>query len=73
MHTGQLNPLFHTFAEFRHIVNGVVVRQSADWLADNAQFSPSEILEIQANNDNKIYLKMCESRPDLLKLLPWSP
>ena len=38
--TGQLNPLFHTFAEFRLIVNRIVVRQSTDWLAANAQFSP---------------------------------
>ena len=35
--TGQLNPLFHTFAEFRPIVNRVVVRQSTDLLAANAQ------------------------------------
>ena len=39
--TGQLNPLFHTFAEFRLIVNRIVVRQSTDWLAANAQFSPN--------------------------------
>ena len=38
--TGQLNPLFHTFAEFRLIVNRIVARQSTDWLAANAQFSP---------------------------------
>ena len=37
--TGQLNPLFHTFAEFRPIVNRVVAWQSSDWLAANAQFS----------------------------------
>ena len=37
--TGELNPLFHTFAEFRLIVNRVVARQSTDWLASNAQFS----------------------------------
>ena len=40
--TGQLNPLFHTFAEFRPIVNRIVVRQSTDWLAANAQFFPNE-------------------------------
>ena len=40
--TGQLNPLFHTFAEFRPIVNRVVARQSIDWLAGNAHFSPHE-------------------------------
>ena len=39
--TGQLKPLFHTFAEFRPIVNRVVARQSTDWLAVNAQFSPN--------------------------------
>ena len=38
---GQLNPPFHTFAEFRLIVNRIVVRQSTDWLAANAQFSPN--------------------------------
>ena len=37
--TGQLNPLFHTFAEFRPKVNRVGPRQSTDWLAANAQFS----------------------------------
>ena len=42
MNTGQLNPLFHTFAEFRLIVNGIVVQQSTDWLVANAQFSPNE-------------------------------
>ena len=39
--TGQLNSLFHTFAEFRLIVNRIVARQSTDWLATNAQFSPN--------------------------------
>ena len=39
--TGQLNPVFHTFAEFRPIVNRIVARQSTDWLAANAQFSPN--------------------------------
>ena len=39
--TGQLNPLFHTFAEFRLIVNGIMAWQSTDWLAANAQFSPN--------------------------------
>ena len=42
LNTGQLNPLFHTFAEFRLIVNRIVARQSTDWLAANAQFSPNE-------------------------------
>ena len=42
MHSNtELNPLFHTFAEFRLIVNRIVVRQSTDWLAANAQFSPN--------------------------------
>ena len=36
--TGQLNPLFHTFAEF---LNRVVARQSTDLLVANAQFSPN--------------------------------
>ena len=40
--TGQMNPLFHTFAEFSLIVNRIVVRQSTDWSAANAQFSPNE-------------------------------
>ena len=35
--TGQWNPLFHTVGEFRLIVNRIVVRQSTDWLAANAQ------------------------------------
>ena len=39
--TGQLNTLFHTFAEFRLIVNKIVAQQSTDWLAANAQFSPN--------------------------------
>ena len=39
--TGQLNPLFHTFVEFKLIVNRIVARQSTDWLAANAQFSPN--------------------------------
>ena len=41
LNTGQLNPPFHTFAEFRLIVNRIVARQSIDWLAANAQFSPN--------------------------------
>ena len=40
LNTGQLNPLFHTFAEFRLIVNRIVARQSTNWLAASAQFSP---------------------------------
>ena len=44
--TGQLNPLFQTFAEFRPIVNRVVARQSTDWLAGSAQFSPNEFGKI---------------------------
>ena len=39
--TGQLSPLFHTFAEFRPIVNRLVARPPTDWLAANAQFSPN--------------------------------
>ena len=39
--TGQFNPLFHTVVEFRPIVNRVVARQSTDWLAASAQFSPN--------------------------------
>ena len=39
--TGQLNPLFHTFAEFRQMVNSVEARQSTDWLATDAQSSPN--------------------------------
>ena len=42
--TGQLNQLFHTFAELRLIVNRIVARQSTDWLAANAQFSPNAFL-----------------------------
>ena len=37
--TGQLNSLYHTFGEFRLIVNRTVARQSTDWLAANAEFS----------------------------------
>ena len=44
LNTGQLNPLFHTFAEFRLIVNRIVAWQSTDWLAANAQFSPNVLL-----------------------------
>ena len=40
--TGKLNPLFQTFAEGRPIVNRVVARQSTDWLAANALFSPND-------------------------------
>ena len=40
--TGQFDPLFHTSAEFRLIVNRIVVRRSTDWLAANVQFSPNE-------------------------------
>ena len=40
LNTGQLNPLFHTFAEFRRIVDEVVVLRSTDWLAVSAQFCP---------------------------------
>ena len=40
--TGQLNPLFHIFEEFRPIVNRVVARQSSDWLVASAQFSPND-------------------------------
>ena len=42
--TDQLNPLFHTFAEFRLLVNRDVARQSTDWLVANAQFSPNETI-----------------------------
>ena len=38
-----IESLFHTFAEFRLIVNRIVARQSTDWLAANTQFSPNEI------------------------------
>ena len=41
--TGQLNSLFHTFAELRAIVNRVLARQSTHWLAANAQFSPNGV------------------------------
>ena len=47
--TGQLNPLFHTIAEFRLIVNRIVARQSTDWLAANAQFSPNGCLRLIEN------------------------
>ena len=53
LNTDQLNPLFHTFAEFRSIVNRVVARQSTDWLVANAQISPnvpSRILRMRAVN-----------------------
>ena len=43
LNTGQLNTLFHTFAKFRLIVNRIVAQQSIDWLAANAQFSPSDL------------------------------
>ena len=37
--TGQLDSLFHTFAEFTPVVHRVVAQQSTDWLAANAHFS----------------------------------
>ena len=40
--SGLLNPPFHTFAEFRPIVNRIVVRHATDWLAANAKFSPND-------------------------------
>ena len=40
--TSQLNPLFHTFAEFRPIVIRAVAWQSTDLLVVNAQFSPND-------------------------------
>ena len=43
----ELNPLFHTFAEFRLIVIRIMARQSTDWLAANAQFSPNDNLSSQ--------------------------
>ena len=39
--TGQLNPLFDTFAEDILIVNRIVARKFTDWLAANAQLSPN--------------------------------
>ena len=39
--TGQLYSPFHTFAEVRLIVKRIIARQSTDWLATNAQFSPN--------------------------------
>ena len=41
--TDQLNTQFHTFEEFRAIVNRVVAQQSTDWLVANAQFSPNDV------------------------------
>ena len=45
--TGQLNPLFHTYAEFRPIVNRVVVQQSTDWLAAYVQLSPNVSIRLK--------------------------
>ena len=50
--TGQLNPLFHTFAEFRLIVNRIAALQFTDCLTANAQFSP---------NENKILMNVVSS------------
>ena len=36
--TGQLNPLFHTFA---YVVNRVEKRQNTDWFMSNFYFSPT--------------------------------
>ena len=36
--TGQLNPLFHTFAD---LVNRVRTRPNTDWLVSNSLFSPT--------------------------------
>ena len=44
--TGQLNLLFHIFA---NLVNRVVLQQNTDWLVPNSLFSPTE-------NCNCIYL-----------------
>ena len=38
--TGQLNSLFHTFAD---LANSVVARQTTDWSVLNSQFSPNVI------------------------------
>ena len=45
----KLNPLFHTFAEFRLLVNRVLARQSTDWFEANMQFSNNDTLG-PANN-----------------------
>ena len=37
--TDQLNPMFHTFAEYRPMVNRIVSPQSTDWLPTSGQFS----------------------------------
>ena len=39
---GPIESLFHTFAEFRLIVNRVIAQQPTYWLTDNTQFSPHE-------------------------------
>ena len=41
-----IESLFHTLAEFRLIVNRIVERQSTDWLAASAQFSPNDVVII---------------------------
>ena len=49
-----LNPMFHTFAEFRLIVNRIVARQSTDWLAANEQFSPNGLVRIQYRHQSTL-------------------
>ena len=41
MQTGQLNPMFYTFAD---LVNRVVEGQTTDWSVPNSQFSPNDDL-----------------------------
>ena len=65
--TGQLNPLFHTLAEFRPIVKRVVARQSTDCLAANAQLSPNgrPMNSLSSLNILAKTHKMCVNNPQV--------
>ena len=71
--TCQLNPLFHTFAEFRLIVNRTVAQQSTDWLATNAQFSLNESFFFHCSFLTKDSLFVCEACTAVDKAIPSSP
>ena len=47
MQIGQLNPLFHTFA---NSVNRIVTQQTSDWFMPNSQFSPTVVGLTVINN-----------------------
>ena len=70
LNTGQLNPLFHTFAEFR-LMNRIVARQSTDWLAADAQFSPNGLLFVVFfNKSQKELTVVCTNHITIILRFP---